>query len=499
MLMRLVPARIGPRIIAAILLLSTLITSVAIALHLMINYAADRARQESSLGLIARSVVPNLALSIWNYDREQIRVQLEALAGVPQIARVTLVLSEQPDAEPLVAGSADPGAETIERSFPVVLAVQGQRETTLGTLTLVSSLEPLIANLRSQLLQIVVFQAGNIFLLSAAFLWLLYRLLLRHVTAIADYVQNTSVDTLDRELALDRRAPAEGDELEQVVGAINGMRTKLLEDIAARSAYEREIAEERIRTAREGERAEIESARAELLAEANRDLESFSYSISHDLRAPLRAIVGFSEMLEEDYAADLPEGAREHLDRIRSRARRMGTLIDDLLAFSRTSRAPLARATVRMRDLVEQAWAEARDASPRGDATLVLQDLPDVQADRALLMQVLVNLLGNACKYAHPDRAVRVEVGWDGKAWFVRDNGVGFDMNYADKLFGVFQRLHRDDEYPGTGVGLAIVQRILHRHGGRIWAESRPGAGATFFFTLPAPSREPEPCTAFGK
>jgi signal transduction histidine kinase len=483
---RLLPSRIGLRMLAAIVGASTLIAALAIVLHLFINYRSDTHRLESDLDLIAHSVVPNLALSIWNYDREQMRVQLEALASVPQVGRVTLELTEQSDGEVLSAGTIDPAAEPLERSYEVALAPQGQPRTTLGTLHFSSSLEPIRAATRAQLLQIVLIQVGNIFVLSAVILWLLHGLLVRHVTAIAGYAQRTSVDTLGEELRLDRGAHVPDDELEDMVRALNGMRTKLIEDIAARSAYVAALGEERVRAAQEKERAELERARAELLAEANRDLESFSYSISHDLRAPLRAITGFTAILQEDHAAQLPPEAREHLDRIQSRAQRMGTLIDDLLSFSRATRAPLTREPVDLRALAEQAWADMREAQPACAAVLEIGALPPAEGDRALLLQVLVNLLGNACKYTVPGRPPRIEVGWDGSAYYVSDNGAGFDMTYADRLFGVFARLHSAGDYEGTGIGLAIVRRIIERHGGRIWASAVVNEGARFSFTLGA-------------
>jgi len=237
--------------------------------------------------------------------------------------------------------------------------------------------------------------------------------------------------------------------------------------------------------------------RARLLEDTNRELEAFSYSVSHDLRAPLRAIHGFSQILEEDYAEDLPEEARRYLSLVRTSSTKMGRLIDDLLSFARLGRAPLRRQEVRLDELVRSsfedvAWTLADGESPAESACraeLVVGELPTCRADQALLEQAIVNLLANAVKFSRHAEHPVVEVGCaddraGGPVLFVRDNGVGFDPRNADKLFGVFQRLHREEEFEGTGVGLALVQRILHRHGGRIWAESEPGAGATFYFTL---------------
>jgi light-regulated signal transduction histidine kinase (bacteriophytochrome) len=234
-------------------------------------------------------------------------------------------------------------------------------------------------------------------------------------------------------------------------------------------------------------RQRVEALAGELTA-ANHELEAFSYSVSHDLRAPLRAMDGFSRILLEEYAAELPEGARRYLGLVRDNAIQMGRLIDDLLAFSRLGRQELARRRVDPTDIARQVLQELQVGQDERHVEVRMADLPPVEADPALLRQVYANLLANALKFTRARDPAVIEVGAlvrDGeRIYTVRDNGVGFDMRYADKLFGVFQRLHRAEEYEGTGVGLAIVQRIVHRHGGRIWAESAPGRGATFLFTL---------------
>ena len=235
-------------------------------------------------------------------------------------------------------------------------------------------------------------------------------------------------------------------------------------------------------------------AKAALLESTNKELESFSYSVSHDLRAPLRAIDGFAEIIEEDYTDKLDGEAQRYLAVIRNNSKRMGMLIDDLLAFSRLGRQTVSKADVNVHALVGEVIDELlRVDAVRGGDTPVPQfdigPLPHAYGDRALLRQVWANLLANAIKYSSKVSAPRIQVG--GKTggeeveYFVRDNGVGFDMAYSEKLFGVFQRLHRADEFSGTGVGLAIVQRVVARHGGRVWAEGKVNDGATFSFALP--------------
>jgi len=227
--------------------------------------------------------------------------------------------------------------------------------------------------------------------------------------------------------------------------------------------------------------------------ELNRELESFSYSVSHDLRAPLRHIDGYARILREDLGAQLDPESRRCLDTIVDSSRRMGLLIDDLLAFSRLGRKPISTRAVDMQELVKGALAEVQ--AQRGNAAASAQvqvgELPQADGDPALLRQVWSNLLGNAIKYSAPrGEAARVFVSGERRGdllhYSVADNGVGFDMRYADKLFGVFQRLHSQEEFEGTGVGLAIVQRIVARHGGAVAARAELGQGATFSFELPA-------------
>jgi light-regulated signal transduction histidine kinase (bacteriophytochrome) len=258
--------------------------------------------------------------------------------------------------------------------------------------------------------------------------------------------------------------------------------------ILSQDITERKRAEEAVRL----HAAELERRVAERTADleaANRELEAFSYSVSHDLRAPLRAADGFSRILQEDYAASLDEKAHRYLDLVRDSTQRMGRLIDDLLAFSRLGRQEIVRRRVRPEAIARQALDEL-DSERAGRAVEIqIDDMAEVTADPGLLRQVYVNLLSNALKFTRARTPAIIRVGScpvdGGRAYFVHDNGAGFDMTYADKLFGVFQRLHRQEEYEGTGVGLAIVQRVVHRHGGRVWAEGAVDEGATFYFTLP--------------
>jgi len=233
---------------------------------------------------------------------------------------------------------------------------------------------------------------------------------------------------------------------------------------------------------------QVNAANQQLRA-ANVELEAFSYSVSHDLRAPLRHIDGFADLLAKHAGSGLDDKGRRYLKTISESAKRMGALIDDLLVFSRIGRAEMHHRKVDLSALAEEVILELRVETQGRNVVWNRQGLPVVDADPALLRQVLVNLFSNAVKYTRPRDPAVIEVGYvpspNENTIYVRDNGVGFDMTYVSKLFGVFQRLHRNDEFEGTGIGLANVHRIIARHGGRTWAEGQPGEGATFYFSLP--------------
>jgi signal transduction histidine kinase len=358
----------------------------------------------------------------------------------------------------------------FEQGYLLLSHPMVEKGAPIGTLYLKSDLQPMKARFGPYLwiiLLVLVTSVAGAFVLAEVLQWrisapiLALALTAKMVSESKDYTVRTVVHTRD--------------ELGLLAEAFNAMLSQIQERDAA------------LRNLNEELEQRVQERTAELRA-ANRELEAFSYSVSHDLRAPLRAITGFSRILLEDYAPQLPDEAQHYLKIVDNGGQHMGQLIDDLLTFSRLGRMELRKQPVATADLVRQVLADLQAEKSGRQVEITLGDLRPCRAEPSLLRQVFVNLLQNALKYSSNREVAHIEVGCrerDGEqVYFVKDNGVGFDMQYAQKLFGVFQRLHRAEEYEGTGVGLAIVQRIVDRHGGRVWAEAALDQGATFYFTL---------------
>jgi light-regulated signal transduction histidine kinase (bacteriophytochrome) len=313
--------------------------------------------------------------------------------------------------------------------------------------------------------------------------WWITRRTVRALHEVGAGVGRLARGEFGREIEVDS-----GDEIGDLAREANRTALQLRE---YRDRSEQLLAETQ-RQAQELARArQAQQERAEAAENATRELEAFSYSVAHDLRAPLRGINGFASALVEDFGDKVGPEARDYLTRISTGAVRMGELIDALLGLSRVSRAGLSRQSVNLTKLANDVLAQLRATEPSRTVRSIVQDAVTAHGDPQLLRAVLENLLGNAWKFVAKREDAQIELGRDGETFFVRDNGAGFDMAYADKLFTPFQRLHAASEFTGTGIGLATVQRIVYRHGGRIWGDGKVGAGATFYFTLvPDPTRD---------
>lgn len=345
-----------------------------------------------------------------------------------------------------------------------------ERAARIGTLYLQSDLQDMKARTR-----LYAWIVGVVLVVSVAGAFMLAERLQWRISAPVLALANTAKMISERKDYAVRAEVHARDELGLLAESFNTMLVQIQERDAALRKMNEEL-EQR-----------VQERTAELQI-ANRELEAFTYTVSHDLRAPLRAVTGFSRILLEDYAPQLPDEAQQYLHIVDNSAQQMGQLIDDLLTFSRLGRLELTKRPVATAALVQQALEDLQAERAGRQVEIKVGDLPLCWAEPTLLKQVFINLLSNALKYSRQREAAHIEVGCqeaDGeRVYFVKDNGVGFDMQYANKLFRVFQRLHRAEEYEGTGVGLAIVQRIIHRHGGRVWAEAAVDQGATFYFTV---------------
>jgi len=399
---------------------------------------------------------------------------------------------------PATAGPAQAShrleADRLVVSYPVVHDGEA-----LGTIVIQSNLEELAAHSRRIVwlglqVSLVAFAVG---LLIA---WRYQRALSDPLLALARTAQEVT-DRKDYSVRLHAKAPAEIGvliekfnwmlaQIQQHDQELRSVQAQLEQRVVERT---RELQQELlVRREAEAEVRRLNDALSQRLEEVtalNQEIESFSYSVSHDLRAPLRHVNGFVDLLRERAAGLLDETCQRYLGVIASGAKQMGCLIDDLLGFSRMGRSELSRRDVALEGLLNEVTQDAQRETLGRDIEWVLHPLPTVRGDSSMLRIVFVNLLSNAVKYSNRVAKARIEVGWQSGenglvTVFVRDNGVGFDMRYADKLFGVFQRLHRAEDFEGTGIGLATVRRIANRHGGNAWAESEVGRGATFYVSF---------------
>lgn len=487
---------IGQRLLVQIILFSSLITLIATGIQLYTDYQRDVGTIKNRLDDIEGSYLGSVSASLWNLDVQQLRLQLEGIHQLPDIQSVSVQERSENVAQPLVLTRGEHRSKNvIIRHYPLTyLQPSGPRQ--IGVLTVEASLTEVYARLWDKATVILLSQGIKTFLVSLFILYIVSRLITSHLTQISDRVSRFEISQQQSPLTLDRRPPNEPDELDQVVTAFNTLsknlrqayehmhevNNALAKDIVARRQAEEEVTrlnavlEQRVRQ----RTAELEAANAELA--------SFCYSVSHDLRAPLRRIEGFRRILDDRYHDMVDDQGRHYLDRIAAGTHEMGEMIDSFLRLSRATQGELNVEVVDLSSRVRRLLGEYREREPERDLHPQIQDEVRAPVDSHLFDMLLSNLIDNAWKYSSRHAETHIGFGFKEEGgeriYFVSDRGDGFDMQYADRLFAPFSRLHKADEFEGVGIGLATVQRIITRHGGRIWAQSRPGKGTTFYFTL---------------
>ncbi|HSV28466.1 MAG TPA: ATP-binding protein [Candidatus Omnitrophota bacterium] len=486
---------IGLRLLLLIVLFSSMVTLASTILQLYVDYRRDVDAIEERLSEIERTHLDTIAASLWHVDAEQLQVQLDGLIRLPDMQLVQVRETVANVTQPLVVTAGEPDLHPgIHRSYRVVYDDRGARRE-IGVLDIDASLEGVYRRLIDTAVLILITQGIKTFLVSLFILYIVHRLVTRHLMAIAGFLDRFHIGTAGK-LALHRVPPAVPDELDCMVTAFNGMRTNLdraYDELRAvnvaleRDIIARRLAEEEVSRLNAVLEQRVRQRTAELEA-ANAELAAFSYSVSHDLRAPLRRIEGFGQMLVDFYTDAIDDRGRHYLERIRAGTHEMADMIDSFLKLSRATRGELAVEPLDLSALAAEAFDRLREKDPSRQVTVDIQPGITVDGDRKLMAVALTNLVENAWKYTRNTAEAEIRFGTekaeDGSTVYVlRDNGAGFDMAFADRLFIPFHRLHKPEEFEGTGIGLATVQRIVARHGGRVWAEGVIGQGAVFRFT----------------
>ncbi len=494
---------IGLRLIGYILLFSSCVTLCFTVFQLYWDYRRDVGAIERRLDDVQTSTAASLARSLWQTDIGQVRLQVEGIMRLPDIQAVTVRLDGARPAggnATVVTAGRHRTEAPIVRQYPVIHHVQG-RDLKLGTVTVEATLDEVYQHLWDEGLIILVSQGIKTFLVALFTLFIVHKLVTRHLALIARFVGRFDIRrSLVPRLALERprHPPGHEDELDLVACAFNGLAGDLETTYRELQAVNSELAADN--HARRLAEQEVQHLNAQLeqrvrqrtreLEAANQELGAFAYSVSHDLRAPLRRIEGFSRILEEDFGGRLDGDGLHQLERLRAGVGEMTEMIGSFLRLSRCSSLELTLEPVDLTALAEEVVARLHEKDPGRAVTIEIQRGLAARADRRLIRLVLENLLDNAWKYTRAAAAPAIAFGRSengpgrSPVFFVRDNGAGFDMALAGRLFSPFQRLHASEDYEGSGIGLATVQRIVARHGGSIRAAAQVGGGATFFFSL---------------
>lgn len=493
---------IARRLLLYIIIFSSGVTLIATSWQLYTDYQRDLDVINSRLNEIEGGYIGSISASLWNLDIKQLELQLDGIKHLPDIKAVEIHERNEEFSKPLHLLRGEKGTRNIiVRDYPIIHNVSGEiRE--IGTLTIQVSLTEVYQRLWDKAIVILLSQGIKTFLVSLFTLYIFYYLVTHHLTTIAKFLRNFDVEKEPQKLSLHRKPSPREDELDLVVKAFNNLsqdlhqayenlrdtNKRLEEDNIARRKAEEEV--NRLNAVLE---QRVRQRTAELEA-ANKELGTFCYSVSHDLRAPLRRIEGFRRILREEYEEKLGEKGRHYLSRIEAGTREMAEMIDSFLRLSRATQGEMVVQTINISEQVNDVLNRIQEREPHRQIMLIIE--PDVYADvdKRFFDVLLNNLLDNAWKYSRHQEISKIVFGVtllnDETVYYISDNGVGFDMAYADRLFSPFNRLHKAEEFDGVGIGLATVQRIVARHGGRIWTQSAPGEGATFYFTLWSRNKE---------
>jgi signal transduction histidine kinase len=487
-------ATIRHKLVTAMMLTSTTVLVLTAAALVIYDVASFRRSLARSLATRAEILATNSTAALAFDNRDDAAEILEALKSDPSTVLAVLYDGQgrlfatyPPDVATAAATAPRRQGSWFERSAVVVHQPVVEEGRALGTLYLKSDLRALTDRLRIFTLVVLLAVLGSIGVAFVLSTWL-QRGIAQPVRTLADAAQRVS-DSKDYSI---RASVSSDDELGFLTGVFNEMLSEIQKRDTALRASETHLLQ------LNGDLERRVHVRTAELEASNRELEAFSYSVSHDLRAPLRHIGGFADLLRRQSHARLDEKARWYIETISKSAKSMGVLIDDLLSFSKMGRSEMQETAVGLGQLVAEVRAALSSEVAEREIVWEVSPLPVVMGDRAMLRIVLMNLLSNAIKYTRGRTPACITVGTTHQngetVLFVQDNGAGFDMAYDHKLFGVFQRLHSSEEFEGTGIGLANVRRIMERHGGRVWADGKLDQGATFYMTLPTerPVRHPE-------
>lgn len=497
---------IKQKLTTAIMLTSVVVLGLTAGSFTIYDVLSFRKNLRQTAQTIAQITAAQTSASVEFDDEKTAGDILDKLRAEPTIVQAAVydktgkLLARHPLS---MAASAFPAAHSPETRFEpsglhifLPIAVEGQ---VYGSLYMRWDLTPAYDRFRLYGVMALCVLVGSTIIALLLSHWLQTRI----SKPILELTETARAISVKKDYLVRAKKPGD-DELGELTDAFNHMLTQIHERDAAlgqnQAQLQKALADsqksaEAVRALNADLEHRVQERTAELQA-ANHELEAFTYSVSHDLRSPLRHIDAYAQMLVEENGAGLSGEARRCIDRIRLGVQNMGRLVDDLLNLSRVGRAELQKEMVALNPLLDEAILDLKTETRGRNIEWRISPLPSFCCDAGLVKQVFANLLSNAVKYTGPRPLAVIEIGVvpapDGPAVFVRDNGVGFNMKYSNKLFGVFQRLHRPDEFEGTGVGLATVQRIVHLHGGRIWADAELDKGATFYFTLGQPAAAPE-------